>query len=143
MGGDVAAPVFREIADKLYATRMEHNSPIVSTNLKKDSTQFYYAGATRDIKMVMQTFDMNYNDSSANNNWARLYADNHQTVLNKEIISKQQMPDVKGMGLKDALYLLESMNMKVMAKGKGRVKIQSVQPGTVLNKNQNITLELN
>ncbi len=143
MGGEVAAPVFREIADKLYSTRMNLNPSPVTTNLKKDSTQFYYAGATRDIKMVMQTFDMNYNDSSANNNWARLYAGNHQTVLNKETITKQQMPDVKGMGLKDALYLLESMDMKVMAKGKGRVKMQSVQPGTVLNKNQNVTLELN
>lgn len=143
MGGEVAAPVFREIADKLYATRMNLNPAPGTTNLKKDSTQFYYAGATRDIKMVMQTFDMNYNDSSANNNWARLYAGNHQTVLNKETITKQQMPDVKGMGLKDALYLLESIDMKVMAKGKGRVKMQSVQPGTVLNKNQNVTLELN
>jgi len=143
MGGEVSAPVFREIADKLYATRMNLNPAPATTNFKKDSTQFYYAGATRDIKMVMQTFDMNYNDSSANNNWARLYADNHQTVLNKETITKQQMPDVKGMGLKDALYLLESMDMKVMAKGKGRVKMQSVQPGTVLNKNQNVTLELN
>ena len=143
MGGEVAAPVFREIADKLYSTRMNLNPSPVTTNLKKDSTQFYYAGATRDIKMVMQTFDMNYNDSSANNNWARLYAGNHQTVLNKETITKQQMPDVKGMGLKDALYLLESIDMKVMAKGKGRVKMQSVQPGTVLNKNQNVTLELN
>jgi cell division protein FtsI (penicillin-binding protein 3) len=143
MGGEVSAPVFREIADKLYAKKTARNPSMPSSEFKKDSSQFYYAGSTRDIKMVMQTFNLNYNDSSANNNWARLYGDNHETILNKEKTNKQQMPDVKGMGLKDALYLLENMDMKVTAKGKGKVKGQSIPAGTALNKNQNITLELN
>ncbi|HSZ85231.1 MAG TPA: penicillin-binding protein [Puia sp.] len=143
MGGEVSAPVFREIADKLYAKKTERNSSIPNAEFKKDSSQFYYAGSTQDIKTVMQTFNLNYNDSSANNNWARLYGDNHETILNKEKTNKQQMPDVKGMGLKDALYLLENMNMKVTAKGRGKVKMQSIPAGTALNKNQNITLELN
>ena len=143
MGGEVSAPVFREIADKLYAKKTERNPSTPNSEFKKDSSQFYYAGSTRDIKMVMQTFNLNYNDSSANNNWARLYGDNHETILNKEKTNKQQMPDVKGMGLKDALYLLENMDMKVTAKGKGKVKAQSIPAGTALNKNQSITLELN
>jgi cell division protein FtsI (penicillin-binding protein 3) len=143
MGGEVAAPVFREIADKLYAKKIANNRSIPSTEFKRDSAQFYYAGATRDIKMVMQTFNCNYSDSSANDSWGRLYADNDAPVLKKEAINKQQMPDVKGMGLKDALYLLENMNMKVTARGKGKIKAQSLLPGAMLNKNQNITLELN
>ncbi len=143
MGGEVAAPVFREITDQLYALNNDHNITMLSAGLKKDSSQFYYAGATSDMKLVMQAVDMNYHDSSASNSWGRLYADNYQAVLNKETISKQQVPDVKGMGLKDALYLLETMDMKVIAKGKGKVKMQSIQPGTLLNKNQTITLELN
>jgi cell division protein FtsI (penicillin-binding protein 3) len=54
------------------------------------------------------------------------------------------VPDVKGMGLRDALYLLENVNMKVVAKGRGKVRSQSIEPGTaLLNKNQNIKLELN
>jgi cell division protein FtsI (penicillin-binding protein 3) len=143
MGGEVSAPVFREISDKLYSLNADHNSTLDNAGLKKDSAQFYYAGATNDMKLVMQTMNINYRDSSAKNNWGRLYADNYQAVLNKETINKQQVPDVKGMGLKDALYLLESMDLKVAARGKGKVKSQSVQPGTALNKNQTITLELN
>lgn len=143
MGGEVAAPVFREIADKLYAAGLDHCSAVDKTLLRKDSSQFYYAGSTRDIKKVMETFHLSYNDSAANHDWSRLYGDNHQTILNKEMINRLLMPDVKGMGLKDALFLLENMDITVMARGKGKVKAQSVQPGTVLNKNQNITLDLN
>jgi cell division protein FtsI (penicillin-binding protein 3) len=47
------------------------------------------------------------------------------------------------MGLKDALYLLESMNMKVMAKGRGKVAVQSIDPGAAVNKKQLIKIELN
>ncbi|MBS1935934.1 MAG: PASTA domain-containing protein [Bacteroidetes bacterium] len=91
---------------------------------------------------MMKTLDVRYRDSALNNDYVRLYASNYQPVLNKEIVSKQSVPDVKGMGLKDALYLLETMNMKVDVKGKGKVKSQSLQPGTTLTKNQAITLQL-
>jgi cell division protein FtsI (penicillin-binding protein 3) len=46
------------------------------------------------------------------------------------------------MGLKDALYILEDMNLKVAVRGMGKVKSQSVMPGTGIIKNQTITLEL-
>ena len=49
-------------------------------------------------------------------------------------VSKQVMPNVKGMGLKDALYLLENMGLKVSVKGKGKVANQSVAPGTAIDK---------
>jgi cell division protein FtsI (penicillin-binding protein 3) len=141
MGGEVSAPVFREISDKLYALNAEHNLP--QGNIKRDSANFYYAGASKDIKQVMKVLDVNYEDSSANTDYVRVYANNYQPVLNKESVSKQFVPDVKGMGLKDALYLLENMNLKVAVTGKGKVKNQSIQPGTALVKNQAISIQLN
>ena len=143
MGGEVSAPVFREISDKLYALNAVHNSGSDITSIKKDSAGFYYAGSSKEMKKVMQALDLNYTDSSGTNDWARLYASNYQPVLNKEIINNQVMPDVKGMGLKDALYMLERMNVKVAANGRGKVKSQSVLPGTAIAKNQMIRIELN
>ena len=71
------------------------------------------------------------------NEWSRMYAVNYQPVLIWQSIQDKTMPDVKGMGLKDALYLLENMNVKVSVKGKGKVKAQSIEPGnTVSQKNQ-------
>jgi cell division protein FtsI (penicillin-binding protein 3) len=52
------------------------------------------------------------------------------------------MPNVKGMGLKDALYLLENMGVRVQVKGRGRIVSQSVAPGTALDRPLQIILEL-
>jgi cell division protein FtsI (penicillin-binding protein 3) len=57
--------------------------------------------------------------------------------------AKQVMPNVKGMGLKDAIYLLENMDLKVVAKGIGKVNVQSVNAGSPIQNGQLITLELN
>ncbi|MFL5787203.1 MAG: PASTA domain-containing protein [Flavisolibacter sp.] len=53
------------------------------------------------------------------------------------------MPDVRSMTLKDAVYLLENMNMKVALSGRGKVVAQDVLPGTLINKNQTVTILLN
>jgi cell division protein FtsI (penicillin-binding protein 3) len=52
------------------------------------------------------------------------------------------MPNVKGMGLKDALYLLESMNVKVVARGRGKVVNQSIEAGAQLLKGTTVIIEL-
>jgi cell division protein FtsI (penicillin-binding protein 3) len=47
------------------------------------------------------------------------------------------------MGLKDALYILENIRLKVVSRGVGKVRSQSLQPGTVFAKNETLILELN
>jgi cell division protein FtsI (penicillin-binding protein 3) len=47
------------------------------------------------------------------------------------------------MGLKDALYLLESMSLKVGVKGTGKVKMQSPEPGTAVKKGGVVEIQLN
>lgn len=45
---------------------------------------------------------------------------------------RSQMPDVHGMGARDAVYLVESRGIKVRLVGRGRVVKQSIEPGTPL-----------
>jgi cell division protein FtsI (penicillin-binding protein 3) len=139
-GAAVAGPVFKELADKLMSAASD---PMEAPIYKKDSSQFYYAGSTRDMKLVTHAVGLNYKDSAGKNEWSHLYASNDQAVMNKEIVSRQTIPNVKGMGLKDALYLLESMDLRVAAKGRGKVRTQSVEPGASLQKNETIILQLN
>jgi cell division protein FtsI (penicillin-binding protein 3) len=141
LGAKVAGPVFKEVADKLMSADPD---PEAAPALKKDSTQFLYAGSTKDIKEVTRTVGLSYKDSVGKNEWSRLYASasGGQPVLNRETITRQTIPDVKGMGLKDALYLLESMNLRVAAKGRGKVKTQSILPGAALQKNETIFIQL-
>ncbi len=77
-----------------------------------------------------------------------------QKEVNLEILAEQsdatllepdeldQIPDLKGMPGKDALSLLENLGLKVELKGKGKVKKQSIRPGSPIAKNKPITLEL-
>ncbi len=68
---------------------------------------------------------------------------NYEPVMNEKFVDKKLMPDVKGMGLKDALAILEERNIKVVARGIGKVKQQSIEPGRMITKNETLTLELN
>jgi cell division protein FtsI (penicillin-binding protein 3) len=62
--------------------------------------------------------------------------------LEPKRVSKYIMPDLTGMGLKDATYLLENAGLLVKAEGFGKVKNQSVQPGTKIIKGSSIHLTL-
>ena len=52
------------------------------------------------------------------------------------------MPDVTGMTLRDALYLLEKQGLRVQFEGYGRVKKQSLRPGTSYRKGNEIRIIL-
>jgi cell division protein FtsI (penicillin-binding protein 3) len=140
-GGTVAAPVFKEIATKLYSMYVEKKNPSLYVTTK-DSAGFIYAGYTSDIKKVYKKMNMTYIDSVAQNNWATVYAGNYQPVVKANPVRQQSMPNVKGMGLKDAIFLLENMGLKVTVKGKGKISKQSVEPGASLSKGITVILEL-
>jgi len=140
-GGSLAGPVFKEVATKLYAMYVNQKSPNLYV-AKKDSSTYFYAGNTADIKNVFTTLNVGYTDSATNGNWSNVFATNYQPVIKAGSVKKQVMPNVKGMGLKDALYLLESLGVKVSVKGKGKVTGQSIEAGSALSKEMKVILEL-
>jgi cell division protein FtsI (penicillin-binding protein 3) len=140
-GGQLAAPVFREIATKLYAMYVDKKVPALYAS-KKDSSAYFYAGNTSDIKKVYNTLKIGYKDSAAQGEWGNVYANNYQAVIKSNVVNGKLMPNVRGMGLKDALYLLENIGLKVIVKGKGKVMSQSVVPGSPLAKGTAVVLEL-
>ncbi|MFN8290844.1 MAG: penicillin-binding protein [Chitinophagaceae bacterium] len=140
-GGTVAAPVFREIATKLYTLYVERKTPS-QLAVMKDSAAYFYAGSAADIKNIFRTMQISYADSAAQGEWGTVYASNYNPVVKPLAVRKQVMPNVRGMGLKDAVWLLENMGLKVAVKGKGKVTLQSVAPGTTLAKGITVVLEL-
>lgn len=141
-GAALAGPVFKEIATKLYAQYVQ-GKKTAPLKLTADSSFYQYAGYASDVKNVFNTLNINHVDSSYKNSWSRIYNNNYKPVVQAETISKNTMPDVKNMTLKDALYLLENMNVKVFTKGRGKVVAQDILPRTTINKNQTVTLLLN
>ncbi|MBL7762372.1 MAG: transpeptidase family protein [Chitinophagaceae bacterium] len=141
-GGTLSGPVFREIATKLYAGYIEKKEISTYAVTKKDSSAYFYAGYSSDIKNVYKTLNIDYTDSALQNNWSSVYASNYQPLMKPTAVRKQIVPNVKGMGLKDALYLLENIGLKVQVKGKGKVVTQSVAPGSAFGKGNTIVIEL-
>jgi cell division protein FtsI (penicillin-binding protein 3) len=140
-GGQLGGPVFKEIAMKLYSKYVEQKAPSMYA-AKKDSSTYFYAGNTRDITNIFRALEMQFVDSVKQNEWASVYAVNYQPVVRTNTIKDKMMPNVKGMGLKDALFLLESLGLKVMINGRGKVNNQSIAPGTQLNKGMMVALDL-
>lgn len=141
-GGTLAAPVFREIATKIYTMYVEKKDPSQFV-AKKDSTAYFYAGNTADIRSVYKMMNVSTRDSAGSQPWSTVFSgQDFRPVMRTVPVKDQVMPNVRGMGLKDAVNLLESMGLKVAVKGKGKVSMQSVAPGTRLGKGITVIIEL-
>lgn len=142
-GGRVAAPVFREIADYCYAVSVESHEPtnngeVVYTDATLPRLQ---VGEKADLTYLMEYLGMPYKDESTTE-WAVGLVENDSLTLLTRNIQEDVVPNVVGMGLRDALYLLENRRLRVRVVGVGKVKSQSVKPGRSINSVQTITLVL-
>lgn len=140
-GASVAAPVFKAIADKLYALNFEKQVPQQPRPLF-DSTLQIKGGETDELKTIFSRLGLPVSQDNVNQPYSNATANNQQINLKPVIINKGTVPDVRGMGLKDALYLLESAGLKVSIQGKGKVISQSLQPGQAIGQNNLIAIQL-
>jgi len=141
-GALIAGPVFKEIADKLYAANI-NALPVYAVAPVKDSTLFLWSGWRQDFNSVFKKMNVPYHDSTSGSRWSYVQKEDNQVTARKMSTTKQSMPNVKGMGLKDAVYLLENMKLKVVARGAGKVSQQSLVAGTGIANGQTIYLDLN
>lgn len=144
-GGAIAAPVFRMVADKIFSENMGSWSAPLDSLAKSGSGRLTSAMATAGsyrtllnaIKKPVPTV------TEYLNSMMQLSVDSSKKVtVQPAKIYRNVMPDVKGMGLKDAVYMLETCGLQVQVLGKGKVQTQSILPGTRINKGQNIILQL-
>jgi cell division protein FtsI (penicillin-binding protein 3) len=144
-GADVSGTVFKEISDRIYGSYLSTKKYI--TENKPDSNLYNYFGMKNELSSIFTSLNLTYTDSGTSGYWRSAQIKNNSRILNTPLISNATSgsvtPNVVGMGLKDAVYLLENMGLKVTATGRGRVMNQSLAVGTNFNKNQNIALILN
>ncbi len=142
-GADVSGKVFKEISDRIYGSYLSTRKYITSNNA--DSNLYNYFGMKNELSSIFTSLNLPYNDSGSSGYWRSVQLKNNAGILNTtaNTTTGSVTPNVIGMGLKDAVYLLENMGLKVTATGRGRVMNQSVAAGTNFNKNKNIALILN
>jgi cell division protein FtsI (penicillin-binding protein 3) len=144
-GADVSGTVFKEISDRIYGSYLSTRSYIAANKI--DSGAYNYFGMKNELSSIFSSLNLTYTDSGVSGFWRSMQIKNNSTTLYTPSISnstdRSVTPNVLGMGLKDAVYLLENMGLKVAATGRGRVINQSLLAGTNFNKNQKIALLLN
>lgn len=141
-GSDVAAPVFKEIADKIYARDLEMHTAYPKEFMVNNTVfPVVKAGYAEDLTYICNWLGIS-NHADHKEDWVKASRAGNAIVWKDNAIDSGQVPDVMGMTLKDALYLLENKGLKVEIKGKGRVVNQSRVPGTKAIKGSNITIKL-
>jgi len=144
-GADVSGTVFKEISDKIYGRYL--TSPQVAPTTNTDSAQYNFYGTKNDLAALFNFLKTPFADSGAKGNMRQANMKNNISTLSTPLYSSTSSgsvtPNVVGMGLKDAVYLLENSGLKVSAAGRGRVMNQSLLAGTSYKKGQTISLVLN
>ena len=130
-GSAIAAPVFREVADLIYATdpafHTLHKGPLADAPSVPASND----GAREALETLYDALDMDHTEGLASD-WVNVKTGKSKAELLPLDIPESGVPDVRGMGLRDALYLLENAGLRVDYDGIGTVKSQSIAPGTPL-----------
>ena len=139
-GNKVAGTIFKEVADKVYSLNLNMHPAINRQLAAENNIPMIHCAEARDLKGIYKFFGVQVND--INGEWANTTASGKGVSLVSHEVDNNVVPDVTGMSLKDALYMLESMGMKVNIVGRGVVVRQSVTPGDKLNKGAQIVIEL-
>jgi cell division protein FtsI (penicillin-binding protein 3) len=130
-GGAVAGPVFREIADRVYSTNYRLHPglepPIyVQTPDVKPGDRALTRKVLNDLGISSHTLP------GAEAIWVKPRAKEHSVELVPAEPLGKGLPDTRGMGLRDALFILENAGYKVQVSGFGSVWQQQPEPGTAL-----------
>ncbi len=143
-GATWAAPVFKRIADKIYTSHPEWNSPVSSKGAVPPDNPRIASGLAGRNGMPVDYLPMNSRPQTGKAGWiqVRQGEDGEPPAVSSLTIEQGTVPDVRGMGLKDALYLLENEGYRVTFSGSGRVRTQTPEAGSGLARGGRITLEL-
>jgi cell division protein FtsI (penicillin-binding protein 3) len=141
-GNVVAGTVFKEISDKVYATRFFRNYKPVEKDAKKPSAPDAGNGYRADINEVLKNIDVRYR-RTADDDWVSTRESGDTVSLAGIKIQPGLVPDVRGMSLRDAIYLLENSGIRVKYSGKGRVLRQSPEHGARYSDGTVVTLDMN
>lgn len=139
-GNLVAGTVFREIADKIYATSFFRDYETASGD--RPAAPEAGNGFMEDINKVLSDLDVRYR-RTARNDWVVTRESGDTVKLVGLDVKDGLVPDVRGMSLRDAIFLLENAGYRVRYNGKGKVLRQSPQHGTRYFEGQTVSLEMN
>lgn len=125
--GSVAAPVFKEVADRIYAYDVAIQKP-VKDSIPEKSADVKWAGNVADLNIVNKELNLTPVAEDAEYAAASLYKKG-KTKWKPRTVDGLDVPDLQGLSMRDALYIMENKGFRVNFKGVGKVVGQSLPPG--------------
>jgi cell division protein FtsI (penicillin-binding protein 3) len=141
-GGAVAAPVFKEIADKVYATQLDIHDQKEQDYFTRRLLPASAKGNYQDLKASLLAMDYPVMMPSTNPEWVEMDSSRAGIVLQPTYIGTDTIPDLAGLTGKDAVYMTEKAGLKPIVKGKGLVGEQSLLAGSPLIRGSEIIINL-
>ena len=139
-GASLAGPVVRDVVNYIYYRDEEWHKALPSSGQRQVPAKVK-GGNIAQIRRVADKFSprVSFTDREG---WGVARMDTLKNVDIKTIEDNSLMPNVVGMGLKDALYVLESRGLDVHFSGQGMVRAQSIPVGRKISAGQNVSLVL-
>lgn len=144
-GGLMAGSVFGKIAERVYAKNLSFDmrNAIDSTTNVVPAVK---AGEMHEVLCVLKELKVpvqkQFTEQKRQKLWGHPQAAPTAVILQTQESTSGSIPNVIGMGAKDAVYLLESKGLRVRLSGVGQVKSQSIASGSQVVKGQTIALTL-
>ena len=147
-GGLQSGPVFRQISEGIMAQSLK-----LLASDARDSLSVFMPDV-KNGNLLVADYVLTHLGVKTNDGWNGSYVDgnpiwgrierngNSVTLIKMPVCGKGIMPDVTGMGARDAVYMLEARGLKVTVLGRGKVREQSVVAGNNIRKGQKCVLHL-
>lgn len=140
-GAGLAGPVERDIVNYIYY-RDEDWHQTLTPSREKHYPARVKGGNIDYVRRVGDKFSPRVSFTDRHG-WGIVRTDSlHNVDINTSEADRTTMPDVVGMGLKDALYMLESRGLHVTFTGKGSVRSQSIPAGRKIRAGQHVAITL-
>lgn len=141
-GGKMAGSVFKSIAEEIIALK----SNLKPEHLAQDTTVTYpffphtMNGYSKALRSVMSNLNLSFNAGNAG--WVKTKTNEKDMEAEKLAVYSNRVPDLKGMGAKDAMFLLGQLGLRVQVNGRGKVVSQDISEGSSVKKGQLIRIQL-
>lgn len=142
-GNVVAGPVFEEIANKVYATQLDIHHEVNSSEREHIvEAPYSKSGDYQSLSYVLKSLDKSLVSDSSNSRWVSTQSSGDAVKVMERKMQFGLVPNVLDMGLSDAVFLLEKAGLIVIVEGRGTVRSQSIMPGEMIVKGQEISLKM-
>ena len=140
-GAVVSGTVFKEIADKVYAQEFQKENIVLKDTLNRypysrSGDKMSFLVASENMRIPVEDL------TNKSNEWISTRTGKDGIKIIHKKTQKGLVPNVVGMGLIDATYMLEKFGLFVQPVGSGIVREQSIKAGLRINKGQKIILQL-